>query len=90
MCVAGLLIPKAVAYAGLAHLPVASALTATVTGLAIYAMFGGSRFAIVAPTSSTATLSAAAIVSIPGTAAVANPLGYLQALLALVFMAAWH
>ena len=87
LCVAGLLIPEAVAYAGLAHLPVASALTATVTGLAIYAMFGGSRFAIVAPTSSTATLSAAAIVSIPATAAVANPVAYLQALLALVFMA---
>ena len=82
LCVAGLLIPEAVAYAGLARLPVANALTATVTGLAIYALFGGSRFAIVAPTSSTATLSAAAIVSIPGTAAVAYP----QALLALVFM----
>ena len=87
LCVAGLLIPEAVAYAGLARLPVASALTATVTGLAIYALFGGSRFAIVAPTSSTATLSAAAIVSIPATAAVANPVAYLQALLALVFMA---
>ncbi len=86
LCVAGLLIPEAVAYAGLAHLPVANALTATVTGLAIYALFGGSRFAIVAPTSSTATLSAAAIVSIPGSAAVADPARYLQELLALVFM----
>lgn len=87
LCVAGLLIPEAVAYTGLAHLPVTSALTATVTGLAIYALFGGSRFAIVAPTSSTATLSAAAIVSIPGSAAVADPAAYLQALMALVFMA---
>ena len=86
LCVAGLLIPEAVAYAGLARLPVANALTATVTGLAIYALFGGSRFAIVAPTSSTATLSAAAIVSIPGTAAVADPVAYTQALLALVLM----
>ena len=60
-CVAGLLIPEAVAYAGLAHLPVVHALTASVTGLAIYAVFGGSRFAVVAPTSSTATLSAAAV-----------------------------
>ena len=87
LCVAGLLIPEAVAYAGLARLPVANALTATVTGLAIYALFGGSRFAIVAPTSSTATLSAAAIVSIPGSAAAAAvPVAYPQALLALVFM----
>ena len=58
------LLPEAVAYAGLAHLPVASALTASILGLAIYAVFGGSRFAIVAPTCSSATLCAAAAVSV--------------------------
>jgi len=51
LCVAGLLLPEAVAYAGLARLPVAHALTAVMVGLAIYGLFGGSRFAIVAPTS---------------------------------------
>ena len=59
LCVAGLLLPEAVAYAGLAHLPVGHALTALVVGLAIYALFGSSRFAIVSPTSSTAALLAA-------------------------------
>ena len=87
LCVAGLLIPEAVAYAGLAHLPAVNALTATITGLAIYAIFGGSRFAIVAPTSSTATLVAAAVLSMPGTAGLENSAAYLQALMALVFLA---
>ena len=64
LCVAGLLIPEAVAYAGLARLPVVHALTAMMVGLAIYALFGGSRFAIVEPTSSTATLSAAAVMAV--------------------------
>ena len=87
LCVAGLLIPEAVAYAGLAHLPAVNALTATMTGLVIYAIFGGSRFAIVAPTSSTATLVAAAVLSMPGTAGLENSGAYLQAFLALVLLA---
>ena len=87
LCVAGLLIPEAVAYAGLAHLPVVHALIATVTGLVVYAGFGGSRFAIVAPTSSTATLASAAVLSMPGTSDVTNAGAYLQALLALVLLA---
>ena len=68
LCVAGLLLPEAVAYAGLAHLPVASALTVSMLGLAIYAVFGGSPFAIVAPTSSSAILYVAAAVSVKATA----------------------
>jgi SulP family sulfate permease len=60
LCVAGLLLPEAVAYAGLARLPVEHALVAILVGLAVYAVSGGSRFAIVAPTSSAATLAAAA------------------------------
>ncbi len=86
LCVAGLLLPEAVAYAGLANLPVVHALTATMVGLAIYAFFGGSRFAIVAPTSSTATLSAAAAVSMSGTLANVNSVAYTQAVLALVLL----
>ena len=87
LCVAGLLLPEAVAYAGLARLPVVHALTAMMVGLALYAAFGGSRFAIVAPTSSTATLSAAAVLSLSGTAATVNSTAYAQALLALVLLA---
>ena len=87
LCVAGLLIPEAVAYSGLAGLPVVNALTATMIGLAIYALFGGSRFAIVSPTSSSATLSAAAVLTIPGATGAANAGLYLQAFLALVLLA---
>ena len=82
LCVAGLLLPEAVAYAGLARLPVVHALTAMMVGLALYAAFGGSRFAVVAPTSSTATLSAAAVLSLSGTAAAVHPTAYAQTLLA--------
>ena len=66
LCVAGLLLPQAVAYAGLAHLPVQHALVATLCGLLIYALFGRSRFAVVSPTSSTASLAAAAAASMAG------------------------
>ncbi len=87
LCVAGLLIPEAVAYSGLAGLPVVNALTATMIGLAIYALFGGSRFAIVSPTSSSATLAAAAVLTMPGMAGTSNPSMYQQAFLALVLLA---
>jgi len=87
LCVAGLLLPEAVAYAGLARLPVVHALTAVMVGLAIYALFGGSRFAIVAPTSSTATLSAAAVLSLPVGAGAPEAVAYVQALMALVLVA---
>jgi len=86
LCVAGLLLPEAVAYAGLAHLPVGHALTAVVVGLVVYALFGGSRFAIVAPTSSTAALAAAAAVSMTGAWSAANAAAYTQVLMALVIL----
>ena len=86
VCVAGLLLPEAVAYAGLARLPVVHALSAMMVGLALYAVFGGSRFAIVSPTSSTATLSAASALSLSGGVAASNPAAYAQILLALVLL----
>jgi MFS superfamily sulfate permease-like transporter len=86
LCVAGLLLPEAVAYAGLAHLPVGHALTAVVIGLAVYALFGGSRFAIVAPTSSTATLAAAAAISMTGAYSLASAAAYRQVVMALVLL----
>jgi MFS superfamily sulfate permease-like transporter len=86
LCVAGLLLPEAVAYAGLAHLPVGHALTAVVLGLLLYALFGGSRFAIVAPTSSTAVLAAAAAVSMGGAYSPATAEAYTQLVMALVLL----
>lgn len=86
LCVAGLLLPEAVAYAGLARLSVVHALTETMVGLAIYAFFGGSRFAIVAPTSSTAALAAAAATSMTGIVDATNASAYTQIFLALVLV----
>lgn len=83
LCVAGLLLPEAVAYAGLAHLPLSHALVAMVVGLALYALGGGSRFAVVAPTSSTASLAAAAAWSLAGT----GRLDYVAVLMALTLAA---
>lgn len=88
LCVAGLLLPEAVAYAGLAHLPVSHALVAMVIGLAVYAVWGGSRFAVVAPTSSTASLSAAAAWSLTGGAhGAGSGLDYVGVLMALTLAA---
>ena len=61
LSVAGLLIPEAIAYAGIAGLPPLHALIASVTGVVAYACVGRSRFAIVTPTSSSAAIIAAAI-----------------------------
>lgn len=80
LCVAGLLLPEGVAYAGLAKLPVSHGLAACVIGLAVYALLGRSRDAIVAPTSSSATLAAAAAAGLVG-------LGHAEALLALTLAA---
>ncbi|NCT82133.1 MAG: SulP family inorganic anion transporter [Comamonadaceae bacterium] len=80
LCVAGLLLPEGVAYAGLARLPVSHGLLACVVGLAVYALLGRSRDAIVAPTSSSASLAAAAAAGLAG-------IGHAEALLALTLAA---
>lgn len=77
---AGLLLPEAVAYAGLARLPVTHGLVACVVGLAVYALLGRSRDAIVSPTSSSASLAAAAAVGLGGVA-------HAEALMALTLAA---
>ncbi|WP_034412749.1 SulP family inorganic anion transporter [Derxia gummosa] len=84
LCVAGLLIPEAVAYAGLARLPVGHALAATLAGLLVYGLAGGSRFAVVSPTSSSAALSAVAVLSLTAGAPDGD---FAQALAALVLLA---
>lgn len=64
LCVASVLLPQAVAYAAIAHLGIQHAIIALLVGLVCYAALGGSRFAVVAPTSSTAALLAAAVLSL--------------------------
>jgi len=66
LSLAGLILPEAVAYAGIAGLPPLSGLLAALSGLCIYALLGTSRFAIVAATSSSAAVLAAALHSVPG------------------------
>ena len=61
---AGLLLPEAVAYALIAGVTPAHAIVAALCGLSVYALAGRSRFAVVAPTSSSAALLAAAIGSL--------------------------
>jgi SulP family sulfate permease len=59
--VAGVLLPQAVAYAAIAGVPPMHALLATLVGLCVYAGLGTSRFAMVAPTSSSAAVFASAL-----------------------------
>ncbi len=81
--VAGILLPEAVAYAAIAGVPAMHALLATLIGLCVYPLFGTSRFAIVAPTSSGAAVFATAIA-----AAGPDMAGALVALTALLFLVA--
>ena len=60
LSIAGLLLPEAVAYSGIANLKPQAGIIALVAGLACYALLGGSRFAIVAATSSSAAVLGAA------------------------------
>lgn len=66
LSIAGLVLPEAVAYAGIAGLPPLSGLLAAAAGLITYGFLGGSRFAIVAATSSSAAVLAAALRSFTG------------------------
>jgi MFS superfamily sulfate permease-like transporter len=70
LCVAGLLLPEAVAYAGIAGLPPQRAILAGVAGCIAYTVLGRSRFAIVSPTSSSAAILAATLAAMPGDAVV--------------------
>ena len=68
--VAGLMLPESVAYAGIAGLPPNRAILASIAGCLVYTLFGRSRFAIVAPTSSSAAILAATLAIEPGDPAV--------------------
>lgn len=60
LSIAGVLLPEAVAYAAIAGVEPMHALLAALVGLCLYPIFGTSRFAIVAPTSSAAAVFASA------------------------------
>jgi MFS superfamily sulfate permease-like transporter len=76
LSIAGLLLPEAVAYSGIAGLPPQAGVAALLAGLACYGLVGTSRFAVVSATSS----SAAVLLSV--THAIAPDNGALQLLLA--------
>jgi MFS superfamily sulfate permease-like transporter len=65
ICVAGLMLPEAVAYAGIAGLAPQHAIFAGIAGCLAYAIAGRSRFAIVSATSSSAAILAATLAVMP-------------------------
>lgn len=85
LSVAGLALPEALAYAGIAGMPPLSGLVAAIAGLICYALFGTSRYAIVTATSSSAAVLASALHSIPGVGA-AQALAFAAALVLLAGM----
>jgi len=66
LCVAGLMLPEAVAYAGIAGLAPQHAIFAGIAGCLAYAAVGRSRVAIVSATSSSAAILAATLAVMPG------------------------
>ena len=63
---AGLLLPEAVAYSGIAGMPPQAGVLALFAGLLVYGLIGRSRFAIVSATSSSAAVLGAATLSLAG------------------------
>lgn len=64
LSIAGLLLPQAVAYSGIAGLPPEAGVIALFAGLVGYGLLGTSRFAVVSATSSSAAVLAVATISI--------------------------
>src|SRR5580704_3998025 len=69
LSLAGLLLPEAVAYSGLANLPPQAGVIGLFAGLMCYALIGRSRYAIVGATSSSAAVLAAATLALGANAA---------------------
>lgn len=66
LAMAGLLLPEAVAYSGLAGLPPQAGVIGLFAGLVCYGLLGSSRVAIVSATSSSAAVLASAIAALAG------------------------
>jgi len=61
LSIAGLLLPEAVAYSGIANLPPQAGIIGLFAGLLCYGLLGSSRFAIVSATSSSAIILSVAV-----------------------------
>ncbi|RDS81637.1 SulP family inorganic anion transporter [Dyella monticola] len=68
LALAGLLVPEAVAYSGIAGMPPQAGVVALFIGLICYGLLGTSRFAVVSSTSSSAAVLAAGTVLLAGAA----------------------
>jgi len=66
LSIAGLLLPEAVAYSGVANLPPQAGVVALFAGLVCYGLIGRSRIAIVTATSSSAAVLASATLALAG------------------------
>ena len=66
LSIAGLLLPEAVAYSGIANLPPQAGVIALFVGLSTYGLLGRSRYAIVSATSSSAAVLAAGTLALAG------------------------
>ncbi|WP_201313283.1 SulP family inorganic anion transporter [Dyella sp. EPa41] len=66
LSIAGLLLPEAVAYSGIANLPPQAGVIALFVGLVSYGLLGRSRYAIVSATSSSAAVLAAGTLALAG------------------------
>ena len=66
LSIAGLLLPEAVAYSGVANLPPQAGVIGLFAGLLCYGLIGRSRFAIVTATSSSAAVLASATLTLGG------------------------
>jgi sulfate permease, SulP family len=64
LSMAGLLLPEAVAYSGVANLPPQAGVIALLAGLLCYGLIGRSRFAVVSATSSSAAVLASAMLAL--------------------------
>ncbi|HEX4737108.1 MAG TPA: SulP family inorganic anion transporter [Allosphingosinicella sp.] len=85
LAVAALMLPEAVAYAGIAGLPAVRGIVSAIAGCLVYAALGRSRFAIVSPTSSSAAILAAALASLSAGPTDAGSLATLAVLLVGAF-----
>jgi high affinity sulfate transporter 1 len=78
----GVMVPVALAYAGLAGVPAQLGLVTAFTGLAAYAVFGTSRHLKVTASSTMATMSAAVVAGLAG----GNPVAYVADTAALALI----
>src|SRR5512138_613234 len=84
----GLVVPEAMAYAGIAGLPAEAGLYTLVASLLVYALFGTARHLSVGATSATAALLAATVASVgaaSGSASYAPTVGALVLVVAALF-----